>query len=566
MQRQLFAMPAQIPDDIARMAHEQKLGAPQADYTVGKLARGWRWRNPILFLILSVMLVLILTAAFLLLFYSDSEASMNMSSSLLTYIGLCQGLFSVGIAFSVFVYTSYHLYPCGEAIILKQSKRKFRTIRWNEVESIWRTFAHTPDSVFTRQCAYKIHCHDGYTLTFSGKPGEMDELDKIIEAQFTQRLLPTYIADYQAGHTLNFGLLTLDLNGLSAHGKVLAWEQITKVSLRQNRHLVVSSVSEQQKPWLNIQAFKIPNLMILLSLVEQVRTGQTMQEAKPKLTEPLMTYGASTTIVPAMHGAVSPLPDEISALADEHQLGERRIDERLGLSRIVSWPMIIIMFILLTLCIIFGNWMFGSWLATPYDSGWMLVFENTVRIVTLLSCAVGGLLFLFPWVKHVNHYTYTFANGLILKHGRKAPVICRWDEIEAVWHVYKRLSDQSAGITSSCTLQLHEGTKYSFSALDINRIALGKILKEQVTPLQLPKFLSAYQDRQTLAFGPVRINQQGIALDTRLLPWSQVKSVSLEGNKLVIYDIAQRKPWGKLPAKRVPNLFVLFALADRARR
>jgi hypothetical protein len=31
MQQQLFAVPAQIPDDIARMAHEQKLGAPQAE-------------------------------------------------------------------------------------------------------------------------------------------------------------------------------------------------------------------------------------------------------------------------------------------------------------------------------------------------------------------------------------------------------------------------------------------------------------------------------------------------------------------------------------------------------
>jgi len=51
----------------------------------------------------------------------------------------------------------------------------------------------------------------------------------------------------------------------------------------------------------------------------------------------------------------------------------------------------------------------------------------------------------------------------------------------------------------------------------------------------------------------------------QLLSWSQVRSVSLRGNRLVIYDITQRKPWCRLLEKKVPNLFLLFALADYAR-
>ncbi len=41
MQQQLLATPAQIPDDIARLAHEQKLGTPQGKYAILELARDW---------------------------------------------------------------------------------------------------------------------------------------------------------------------------------------------------------------------------------------------------------------------------------------------------------------------------------------------------------------------------------------------------------------------------------------------------------------------------------------------------------------------------------------------
>lgn len=54
-------------------------------------------------------------------------------------------------------------------------------------------------------------------------------------------------------------------------------------------------------------------------------------------------------------------------------------------------------------------------------------------------------------------------------------------------------------------------------------------------------------------------------MSAQTLPWEQVKSVSQQSNHLVVYDIARRKPWGRVPAKQVPNLFLLFALADQAR-
>src|SRR5260370_14899881 len=160
----------------------------------------------------------------------------------------------------------YSIYPCDEGFILKQSTRKFRAIRWNEIESICCTFARTPKSPFTRNRVYKICCHDGYTLTFDGNRKSLAKLDQTIEEQFTRRRLPGYLADYTDGRSLHFGPLTVGLNGISINDTMRSWEQIADVSLLKDRRLVISSAGDQQKPWLTLSAFNVPNLILFLAL------------------------------------------------------------------------------------------------------------------------------------------------------------------------------------------------------------------------------------------------------------------------------------------------------------
>lgn len=35
----------QIPDDVARLAHEQQLGSPQGSLSITRLSKGWRWMD-----------------------------------------------------------------------------------------------------------------------------------------------------------------------------------------------------------------------------------------------------------------------------------------------------------------------------------------------------------------------------------------------------------------------------------------------------------------------------------------------------------------------------------------
>jgi hypothetical protein len=227
-----------------------------------------------------------------------------------------------------------------------------------------------------------------------------------------------------------------------------------------------------------------------------------------------------------------------------------------------------------------------------------LIFE-AILVATAIVCGLVGLptflsnsfssviyvefgflsIFMIPFItiaiihsfQQIHNYIYTFERGMILKRGQQDPVICSWEDIETTWRIpaltlYIRSQQPiMPQHLYAYTLQLHNSTRYTLTRLNINQESLGKLIKEQVVPLQLPATITAYQDRQTLSFGQVLVSQQGIAVGTRLLPWSQVKSVSLQGDRLVIYDITQRKPWYKLKARHIPNLFLLFALADYAR-
>ena len=564
MQQQFLTMMTQIPDDIARLAHEQQLGTPQARYMISKLGRGWRWTLYIL--PFGFYLGLITFFASLL---SINIPFINSIFLLLIIIAYC---IIIASALTLrFTNKRCTMYPCDKGLILKQSNTKFRVIRWDEIETIWHSSARLPTSLYAGSHIYAIRCHDGYRLTinvFRSRLNNMDNLNQTIDEQFTRRRLPFQFADYQAGQTLNFGPLSINRDGILAHDKMLPWEQVADITLLKDRRLVIYKMGERPEVWLNLPAFKIPNLSILLALFKRIRSGQSEQEAGFAA---LAAYGTAATIVQSRR-KVDALPDGLAALAEEHSLGERRLDQNLGRSRLTSWAVIIFLLvveaIVLAATITFGVSL-SSWFAEVNDGPIFIVFAELSLFGLILTPAI--IISLVHHFQHIHNYTYAFERGMILKRGQQTPVVCRWDDIETVWRLpafnwYNRRQQQiTLQRLYAYTLQLRSGVKYTLTRLNINQEALGKIIKEQVVPLQLPATVAAYQTGQTLTFGEVRVNQQGITVGKRLLAWSQVKSVALQDSRLVIYDITRRKPWCKLKTKRTPNLFLLFALADYAR-
>ncbi len=560
----------QIPDDVARIAHEQQLGTPQTRHMISRLSRGWRVPQ---FIFPFVLLFFMIAFATLLIILSipSVNTAMIIFTILIPSIVICYlALLACAIAIRLTNKTC-NIYPCDKGLILKQSTTKFRVIRWEEIEAIWHTSARTLSRFYFRSQLYTIHCHDGYTLTFSGVRralSNMDSFNKALEEQFTRRRLPFQFADYQAGQTLNFGPLSLNHTGIAVRDKMLPWEQIADMTLLKNRYLLIHKAGEKPEVWQKFPAFKIPNLRILLALFKRIRSGQSEQEAGFAA---LAAYGTAATIVQS-RGRIDALPEGLAALAEEHKLGERRLDQHLGRSRLTSWAAIITLLsaevILMATMTGYGI-AFSSALDALIRSPLFVIFtEFTLFSLLLTPVTIIAIIHNF---QHIHNYTYTFERGVILKRGQQTPVVCRWEDVETVWRIpginwYARRQQHILPQRLwAYTIQLRDGVKYTLTRLNIKQESLGKIIKEQVVPLQLPAIADAFQAGQTLTFGRVRVSQQGITVDTHLLPWPQVKSVSLEGNRLVVYNITQRKPWQRLQAKHIPNLFLLFALADYAR-
>jgi len=470
-----------------------------------------------------------------------------------------------------FTHKTCNIYPCDSGLILKQSTAKFRVIRWQEIETIWHTASRAYPYWLLRGHLYTIRCHDGYTLTltFSNTRRSLDNQDnlvKTLEEQFTRRRLPFQFADYQAGQMLVFGPLRVNSHGITAHDKMLPWEQVADIALLKDRRLVIYKTGERPEIWLNLPAFKIPNLSILLALFKRLRSGQSAQEEG---LQAISTYGTAATIVQTRR-KIDPLPEGLAALAEEQGLGERRLDQNLGRSRMTSGAQLIVQLIfealMIAIALVCGLVGLSTFLSNSFSS--VIYVEFGFLSIFMIPFITIAIIHSF---QQLHNYIYTFERSMILKRGQQDPVICRWEDIETAWRIpaFTLLTRRQQSIIPqrlyAYTLQLRDGTKYTLTRLNINQESLGKLIKEQVVPLQLPAAITAYQGEQTLTFGQVQVSQQGIVVDTRRLPWSQVKSVSLQGDRLVIYDITQRKPWYKLKARHIPNLFLLFALADYAR-
>lgn len=568
MQQRFLNITMQIPDDIARLAHEQHLGAPQERFLITYLRRGWRWSLLGLQIALGLFLAEFVTLFLLLYTSADFLVFGLILIPLLILSYLAVFAFSITVRF---MRKFCPIYTCDEGLILKQAPTKSRIMRWEEIETIRYTSTRLTGRWFFKNHLYSLRSRDGNPLNFTASRlviNNIDNLNKAIEDRFTRRRLPFQFADYQAGQTLSFGPLSLNREGIMVRDKRLNWEQVADLKLLKGRRLVIYRTGERSAIWLKLAAFKVPNLGLLLALFKRIRSGQSEQEAG---FEALAAAYTTTTLVTS-RGRVDALPEGLAALAEEHALGERRLDQYLGRSRLINWRGIAVLAIIDAL-LIGGAAFWGAAslpeLTSQTGAPWLGVF-----IELLVLC-----LFLVPYItmniihglQQIHNFTWTFERGLILKHGQQEPVICRWDELAVIWRIpslfwigYRR-NTLFSQFLHGYTLQLRDGSEYTLTRFNINQVALGKIIKEQVVPLQLPAVVAAYQEGRTISFGQVNINQQGIAIGASLLPWSHVRSVGLEANRLVIYDIARRKPWSRLASADIPNLFLLFALADYAR-
>jgi hypothetical protein len=96
---------------------------------------------------------------------------------------------------------------------------------------------------------------------------------------------------------------------------------------------------------------------------------------------------------------------------------------------------------------------------------------------------------------------------------------------------------------------------------------LAALLELYVARAQLPKAITSFDAGQTISFGSLTVNRDGITTRNRSLPWSQIKGARILAINAVVVEKSGVPPWWVFVAGRVPNysLFVALVRAILAR-
>ena len=149
------------------------------------------------------------------------------------------------------------------------------------------------------------------------------------------------------------------------------------------------------------------------------------------------------------------------------------------------------------------------------------------------------------------------ANGVAIVRGRRGRAVT-WAEVRALWS--RAVRTGLPGLTSARRMRLElEATdgrrlRLDDSLEDFEVLALA--VKSHVFPLLLAVYTRSFNDRQILAFGPIRLGPEGIE-DGRRPPygWSEVRGAQLASGRLQVQTSRPgRQSTLTYPAHRIPNV------------
>jgi hypothetical protein len=148
-------------------------------------------------------------------------------------------------------------------------------------------------------------------------------------------------------------------------------------------------------------------------------------------------------------------------------------------------------------------------------------------------------------------------NGLALVRGRRGRAIA-WPDVRALWS--RAVRTGLPGPTSSRRLRLElearDGRRLALDDALEDFEGLARAVKAQVYPLLLAEYTQAFNAKDTLDFGPVRLSASGLEDGPPPpLAWSEVRGAQLTAGRL---EVRTSRP-GKqasltYPTDRIPNV------------
>lgn len=201
----------------------------------------------------------------------------------------------------------------------------------------------------------------------------------------------------------------------------------------------------------------------------------------------------------------------------------------------------------------------------------VILDSSSVPPSTVIAVVIASVLFLaLPlWivvdaVRSRDIQVYVCPGGLLYLHGGKTEAI-RWDQVDACWRKVVKTSSYGiqTGTTHRYSLRRADGATFKFNDNIGNVEALGNTIAAETARTLWPRYIAAYQAGQTLLFGKISLNQQGVNNGKEWLPWYQLSPIQIQRGFLSLQKEGDRQGNRRvIPAADIPNLDVFLALVN----
>lgn len=206
------------------------------------------------------------------------------------------------------------------------------------------------------------------------------------------------------------------------------------------------------------------------------------------------------------------------------------------------------------------------------------LFNMHPQNATILLFLVVGLLITFGVYFHPTFLTrsmkritqwrrirvYTCTDGLLWLT-RKTQHGARWDEVVIVMQVI--ISKNNAyQVSPPIVMVTAKRVGYTINRYFLDAAELGTTIIQETSRYLLPKFTARYQEGETVTFGKLGLDQQGLLWESAQLPWSQVQAIKVaQGTIEIIASDAQSDKlttWRKINPLALPNSMLFLSLVE----
>lgn len=157
-----------------------------------------------------------------------------------------------------------------------------------------------------------------------------------------------------------------------------------------------------------------------------------------------------------------------------------------------------------------------------------------------------------------------FPDG-VAQTGKDGPEMFRWNEIKEIYTFINPIAGKHRIVTQ-------DGRKLEIDARVKDGKKLGLAVQQTLFDRMLPGAVKAFEQGETLTFGPLRLDQNSLYYKAKVLGWNEIAKMQLLYNaytRCFQFEVkaagSMLLPWCVVKAQDIANLDVFKSLAERKR-